>query len=95
MELPQEEIDRRRELRIGLFVGALFYFAGSAASCWLLGVLHYNRQQLLGVPILAMTLSLLVGCALRGFSERIATGFVVAGVCALPIAALLVQVWLD
>ena len=95
MQLTQEEIDRRRELWVGLAVGLVCYLGDALGSWWLLDALHYGRHQFLAVPLLALVLLLMEAFAIRKFSDRIATAFVVIGLGTLPVALLIIGAWFE
>jgi hypothetical protein len=95
VQLPQEEIDRRRERWTGLLVGAVLYLGDLLVAWWLLGALHYGKQQFLAVPLLAVGFLLLEGFALRKASDKLATGFVLSGFCILPLALFIIWGWLQ
>ena len=95
MHLSQEAIDRRREVWIGLGIGIIAYIGNGLGSWWLLDALRYGKQELLAVPLLALGFLMVQGFVFRKLSDRVATAFVLAGLCLMPIAWLVIKTWLQ
>jgi len=94
VQLSQYEIERRREYWTGSAVGLIFYAGDALGAWWLLDALHYGRQQYLAVPLLACGVLFIEGFAFRKISDRVATAFVLAGICATPFALFFIHIWL-
>ena len=80
------DVERRVELWIGAGVGLIFFTGNAGAAWWLLEWLHRGKSQLMGVPILALGLSLAEGFVFRKLSDRAASAFVGAGFIACLLA---------
>ena len=91
MILSEEQMLRRREMRMGLSVGTALYIIDLFLAWTLVGVLHYSRQQYLAVPLLAMGPLFFESFLLRKRSDRVATAILLSGFCGLPIALLVIQ----
>ena len=91
--LPQvdDKMHPCREFWAGWAVGLICYVGNSLGSWWLVDALHYGKQQLLAVPLLACGFTFFEGFAFRKLSDRAATAFIVAGICATPLALLLIH----